>query len=167
MDDGLSRQCCVTFRGQSSMSDQAMPPERVLAIARAWIGTPYRHQASVQHAGTDCLGLLRGVWRALYGQEPEVVPAYSQDWAEPQGDEVLFKAALRYLLPRKGEIAQGEVLLFRMREGGIAKHLGICSKVGKAAQFIHAYSGHAVTESPLSTPWRRRVAARFAFPLGV
>ena len=35
----------------------------VVAIARAWIGTPYEHQASCLGAGTDCLGLLLGIWR--------------------------------------------------------------------------------------------------------
>jgi len=52
---------------------------RAVAIARAWIGTPYVHQASVKGAGADCLGLLRGVWRELYGAEPEAVPAYTPD----------------------------------------------------------------------------------------
>ncbi|MGB7316966.1 MAG: peptidase [Planktotalea sp.] len=149
------------------MSDAFIPAERVVALARGWLGTPYRHQASVQHAGTDCLGLLRGVWRALYGVEPEVVPPYSQDWAEPQGEEVLLQAALRYLLPQSGTIAAGDVLLFRMRAGAIAKHVGICSQAGETAKFVHAYSGHAVMESPLSQPWRRRIAAHFRFPLGV
>lgn len=149
------------------MSDSIMEPEKVLAIAREWIGTPYRHQASVKHAGTDCLGLLRGIWRALYGAEPEVVPPYSKDWAEPQGDEVLLRAALRYLRPCEDELAAGQVLLFRMRTGAIAKHLGICAQAGHHPSFIHAYSGHAVTESPLSLPWQRKIAARFAFPKGV
>ena len=43
----------------------------------AWIGTPYRHQASCRGAGTDCLGLLRGIWRELIGPEPEAVPRYT------------------------------------------------------------------------------------------
>jgi len=41
--------------------------------ARRWIGTPYVHQACCRGAGTDCLGLIRGVWVALYGREPEPV----------------------------------------------------------------------------------------------
>jgi len=145
---------------------------RVLSEARTWIGTPYVHQASCKGAGCDCLGLIRGVWRALYGTEPEAVPAYSQDWAEPQGDEVLLRAALRHLLPVAAHegLRPGQVLLFRMKQSGIAKHLGLCSQADDAAggaHFIHAYSGHAVTESPLSAPWRRRIAARFEFPTGV
>jgi hypothetical protein len=54
-----------------------------------------------------------------------------------------------------------------MREGGIAKHLGIAAETGDAASFIHAYSGHGVVESPLSQPWARRIVARFTFPEGV
>lgn len=136
----------------------------VVAEARAWIGTPYVHQASVKGAGADCLGLLRGVWRALYGFEPVAVPPYTPDWAEPARVEVLEAAARRHLKPcGAGAPALGEVLLFRMRAGAVAKHLGIVS-CPEGARFIHAYSGHGVVESPLSGPWARRVVARFAFP---
>ena len=69
----------------------------VLAEARDWIGTPYQHQASAKHAGCDCLGLVRGVWRALYGAEPEEAPAYTPDWAERHGAETLMDAARRQL----------------------------------------------------------------------
>jgi hypothetical protein len=34
-----------------------------------------------------CLGLLRGVYAALYGAEPEVPPPYSPSWAEDRGRE--------------------------------------------------------------------------------
>ena len=139
----------------------------VIAEARRWIGTPYLHQASVRGAGTDCLGLLRGVWRAVLGDEPEPMPAYTEDWAEPTKDEVLLAAARRWLREKPdGQPAVGDVLLFRMREGSIAKHLGLLSKIGPHHRFIHAYTGHGVIESSLSVPWERRIAARFAFPEG-
>ncbi len=138
----------------------------VVVEARRWIGTPYVHQAARRGAGTDCLGLLRGVWTAIMGPEPEGVPAYSQDWAELSHSEVLFDAANRWLLPKAvTHAAPGDVILFRMRDGCIAKHLGIQADVGANASFIHAYSGHCVLESPLSAPWVRRIAARFAFPI--
>ncbi len=141
--------------------------DRIVGQARGWIGTPYVHQASVRGAGTDCLGLLRGVWREVLGAEPETVPAYTPDWAEPGGLEVLERAALRWLVAKPlGCEAPGDVLLFRMRDGGIAKHLGIAGEVGALATFIHAYSGHAVVESHLTAPWRRRIIGRFAFPGG-
>jgi hypothetical protein len=53
-----------------------------------------------------------------------------------------------------------------MRNGSIAKHLGVQSETGPHARFIHSYTGHGVVESPLSQPWRRRIVARFAFPEG-
>lgn len=135
----------------------------VLTEARGWIGTPYHHQASLKGVGTDCLGLLRGVWRALYGAEPEPVPAYTPDWAEPQGEERLWAAAERHLL-RVPVADAGDILLFRMRGGAVAKHLGILSVGGADPKFIHAYSGHSVLESPLTAPWQRRIAASFRFP---
>ncbi|APX11163.1 NlpC/P60 family protein [Tateyamaria omphalii] len=139
----------------------------VVEEARRWIGTPYVHQMAVRGAGTDCLGLVRGVWRAVIGQEPERPPAYSMDWSEPQGRELLWGAALRHLeLKDHAAHALGDVILFRMRDGSVAKHLGIQSEVGDTPRFVHAYSGHGVVESPLSAPWARRVVARFQFPDG-
>jgi NlpC/P60 family putative phage cell wall peptidase len=103
----------------------------------------------------------------MIGPEPERLPGYTPDWAEAGAREVLFDAGLRWLIPRTGsEIEPGDVVLFRMREGGIAKHLGIVAEAGDLASFIHAYSGHGVVESAFSEPWRRRIAARFVFPAG-
>lgn len=134
-------------------------------VARAWIGTPYRHQSTTKGAGCDCLGLLRGIWRELYGAEPEAVPRYSPDWSEPQREERLWEAATRHLIAKPvHEEAIGDVLLFRMRDSSVAKHLGLQSNLEAKAGFIHAYDQYGVVESPLSAPWRRRIVARFQFP---
>ncbi|WP_298862465.1 NlpC/P60 family protein [uncultured Sulfitobacter sp.] len=137
----------------------------IVTAAQRWIGTPYVHQAAVRGAGCDCLGLVRGVWREVYGQEPEAAPAYSMDWSEPQGEERLWAAALRHLTAKPVIAAcTGDLLLFRMRQGAVAKHLGIMSRDGPQPRFIHAYSRHGVVESALSTAWHRRVVACFEFP---
>ncbi|KEJ90213.1 NlpC/P60 family protein [Sulfitobacter donghicola] len=142
-----------------------MTGQDIVAVAREWIGTPYIHQTAIKGAGCDCLGLIRGVWREVYGSEPEAVPAYSMDWSEPQGEERLWKAALRHLKPKeKTELETGDVLLFRMRHGAVAKHLGVLSQTGETKRFIHAYSRQGVVESALSAPWQRRVVACFEFP---
>lgn len=149
----------------------SMVGDAVVSVARDWVGTPYIHQSSSRGAGADCLGLLRGVWREVLGGEPEAVPAYSMDWSEPQGEERLWEAAMRHLHSKAlDDVAAGDVLLFRMRSGAVAKHLGLQGRVGSAdgfgPSFIHAYSGHGVVESPLSAPWARRIVARFEFPEG-
>ena len=137
-------------------------------LARTWIGTPYVHQASSLGAGTDCLGLLRGVWRAVYVAEPCAIPPYSMDWSEAGAREDLMQAANTWLIRKEiNDAAAGDVLLFRMRAGAVAKHLGIVGQVGQTPTFIHAYSGHCVIESPLSDPWARKIAARFQFPAKV
>jgi NlpC/P60 family putative phage cell wall peptidase len=69
----------------------------IVIVARSWLGTPYRHQASVKGVGADCLGLVRGVWRDVVGGEMEAPPAYSADWAEVGGREMLLEAAERWL----------------------------------------------------------------------
>ncbi|KAF0171998.1 MAG: hypothetical protein FD162_2635 [Rhodobacteraceae bacterium] len=142
-------------------------PAAIVAAARSWIGTPYLHQASTKAAGTDCLGLLRGVWREVIGAEPVAVPAYSADWSEASGREDLLAAASAWLIAKPlTEEAPGDVLLFRMRPGAVAKHLGGAARVGSDASFVHAYTGHGVVETALSTPWRRKIVARFQFPEG-
>ncbi|MEX0969566.1 MAG: peptidase [Paracoccaceae bacterium] len=133
------------------------------AIARGWLGTPYQHQASCKGAGADCLGLLRGVWRALYGAEPMVLPAYTPDWGECDGRETLLNGA-RKLLPSAGpELRIGDVLVLRMRSMGAAKHLAILGQTTPATM-IHAYSGRGVVESSLTPAWARRIAGHFRFP---
>jgi len=132
----------------------------ILAEARDWIGTPYQHQMSAKGAGCDCLGLVRGVWRAFYGAEPETPPAYTPDWAERQGAETLLQAARRYLKPVNAA-EPGDVLLFRMHAQAPAKPVAILDEGGL---LIHAYWGRAVVRSRFAPWWRARLAGAFAFP---
>lgn len=134
----------------------------IVAEARSWIGTPYHHQASVKGVGCDCLGLLRGVWRAWLGPEPEAMPAYSRDWTEARGEETLLAAAGRHLerIPTPDAEA-GDVLVFRLRPEAVAKHAGI---LVAATRFVHAQERVGTVEVSLSPWWRRRIAGVFRFP---
>lgn len=134
-----------------------------LTLARQWLGTPYRHQGALRGIGCDCLGLIRGVWRDLYGHEPETPGAYRIDWAVTDGREHLLEAALRQFGAPvdPGARQPGDVLLFRWRAHLPVSHAGIYAGEG---QFIHAYEQLAVTLSPLVPAWQRRLAATFRFP---
>ncbi|MFZ5670881.1 MAG: NlpC/P60 family protein [Pseudomonadota bacterium] len=140
----------------------------IVAAARSWIGTPYRHQASAKGAGCDCLGLVRGVWRELAGEEPEAAPPYRPDWAETGGRETLLEAARRRLVEvPAAAFRPGDVLLFRMSPEACVKHCAIVSAVEAAdpePRVIHAYWGRAVVESWLGPWWRRRLTHAFSFP---
>ncbi|GAB4068634.1 C40 family peptidase [Ancylobacter sonchi] len=136
--------------------------ERIVAEARAWIGTPYLHRASLKGEGADCLGLVRGVWRATIGAEPERLPAYTPDWAEATLAEQLAGAGIRHLVPVAPEAARpGDVLLFRWRAHLPAKHAAI---LVAPERMVHAHDGAAVAEVAFAPWWRRRHAYAFAFP---
>ncbi len=139
----------------------------VVAAARGWIGTPYRHQASLKGVGCDCLGLVRGVWRELRGEEPESPPPYTPGWAEMSGEDALLWAARRHLREIGPAGARpGDVLLFRMALGAPAKHVAIVSEAagGRVKAVIHAYWGRSVCETRLVPWWERRIAAAFTWP---
>lgn len=134
----------------------------IVRAARGWLGTPYQHQASRRSIGTDCLGLVRGVWREMVGAEPADVPPYTPDWAEVSGEDLLQEAARTFLVETPiGRAREGDVLLFRMGLGCVAKHCGILTSEDT---IIHAYWGRSVCASRLVPWWRRRIAGAFSLP---
>lgn len=143
---------------------KSFDPAAVVTAARGWIGTPYRHQASLMGVGADCLGVVRGVWRELLGPEPERPPPYGRDWAEDGAGELMLAAAGRALVRvPDGAPEPGDVLLFRVAGGAVAKHCGIATA---RDAMVHAYDGHAVAETQIPDIWMRRLVARFRFPAG-
>lgn len=155
-----------------STADQAViPPEipekhstadRAAAEAKEWVGTPYHHQASVKGVGCDCLGLLRGVYRAVVGEEPERAPNYSPAWDEVAKRDDMIGAFRRHLteVPMRPFVA-GDVVIFRMRRDAVAKHCGIVTDGGR---FVHSHSGRGTVEIELSGWWQERIAGLFVFP---
>jgi NlpC/P60 family putative phage cell wall peptidase len=156
-------------------------PERIIAAARAWLGTPYHDQASLRGTGCD------GVWREVVGPEPFPLPPYSRDWGEtgpreaskpiPQGTNRssgaigggegpigLVEGARRMMIEVPvTKACPGALVLFRMMPRANAKHVGILTAPGS---FIHAYDRLGVIEQPLTQSWRRRIAFAFLFPEG-
>lgn len=135
---------------------------RVVAIARDWLGTPYHHQASLKGVGTDCIGLVRGVYRELYDHEAQDVPPYSADWGDAHGNEDLLEAGRRYLVEIPvGDAKFGDVVAVRWLKSGVAKHAVLISSPNT---MIHAYNGADVCEVHISDWWRRKFVAAFSFP---
>ncbi len=135
--------------------------KRAETEARLWLGTPYRHQASVLAVGCDCLGLLRGVWRGLYGSEPEPVPAYAADPRRDADPGRLQRTAETHLMPVRRPILAGDVLLFRLCRNLPPRHCGIATA---NRSFIHAQERLGVIETPLSLAWQHRLSGIYAFP---
>jgi len=112
--------------------------------------------------GCDCLGLARGVWRQVVGDEPFPIPPYSRDWGETGPHEVLANGAASMLIPiAMSDVGPGALVLFRMAPRAIAKHVGILTA---SDRFIHSYERLGVVEEILTPTWRRRIAFAFLFP---
>lgn len=145
------------------MNDISKTDQKVIEFAKSWLRTPYRHQGYKKQIGCDCLGLIRGLWRELYGKEPERPKPYNKDWAEHAGGEPMLEAAEKYFGAQIdiADMHPGCLILFRWRIGSVIKHAGILTE---SHSFIHAYERVGVTSSPLVPSWRRRIAAVFEFP---
>ncbi len=138
--------------------------KRVITIARSWIDTPYMHQASLKGQGCDCVGMVRGVYRELYGleKEPEAMPPYQPDWYEVDQKDPLLAFGRKYLKEVPfGEMIPGDVLVFRMKPHVSAKHCGIITDTD---MMVHAYSQQKVFEVSLGSHWLKKVAAVLRFP---
>lgn len=136
----------------------------IVAAARSWIGTPYRHQGQLKGVGCDCLGLLIGVWREVMGgegclDEGLTIPPYTPDWAEAMKRETFADGLRDYLDEIDVAKAQaGDIVLFRWRAHLPAKHAAILTAPDR---MVHAQEGARVAEVPLSPWWRRRMAFGF------
>ncbi len=139
-----------------------MTPDRVMAEARGWIGTPYRQGASLRGFGCDCLGFVLGVHNAL------CAPDRRETWPDGTAwrligvrDEKLLEALDRRFLRRAGpDFQAGDLIAFRWRGDLIASHLAIATG---PETMIHAHSRATVAEIALSLPWRRRLVAIYSF----
>jgi NlpC/P60 family putative phage cell wall peptidase len=134
----------------------------IVAVARRWIGTPYRHQAALEGVGCDCLGLLRGVVAEVTGRAIEAPPPYTPDWSDTAPDDPMLAAARGHFREiETGTEEPGDVLLFRWRPGLPAKH---CAIVSAPDRMIHAWEGAAVAETNIGPWWRRHLAGAFTVP---
>jgi NlpC/P60 family putative phage cell wall peptidase len=143
------------------MVDLSSTRLKVIEIARSWLGTPYHHQASLKGVGCDCIGLIRGIYKEIYGIE--IVPApYSRDWGDHSKNESILEAGEKYLeeVPIVDSLP-GDVIAIRWIKQGIAKHAAILSFNGR---MIHSYEGSGVVETNIVNTWSSKFIRAFKFP---
>lgn len=136
-------------------------------IARSWLNTPYHHQAAKKDVGADCLGLIRGIYEEFTGVASPIPPAYSKAWGQTDGQELMLRAAHEHLIyvgSRSAYLLAGDVLIFRMRKGSVAKHAGMY--IGEN-RMIHSFEAADTCEVELHRTWRLKIAAVFQFPIRI
>jgi NlpC/P60 family putative phage cell wall peptidase len=131
----------------------------VVAEARRWIGTPWRHQARLRGIGVDCGGLVIGVGQALGLPVQDHPPGYAR-----LPDGVSLRACVEGQCTRIPELEQGAILLLRWEAD--PQHLAIVSMLPEGfIGMIHAWAGiRRVVEHGLTPEWQARIVHDEAGP---
>ncbi len=127
-----------------------------------WIGTPYRHQASLKGVGCDCLGLLRGVWREVDGRRAGIAAALFAGLGGGRRRDAARRGAPPSRRDRPSTPSRaGDVLLFRWREHC---RRSTAPSRRRSTPMVHAHDGACVAEVAFRPWWRRHLAYAFRFP---
>jgi NlpC/P60 family putative phage cell wall peptidase len=130
----------------------------IVAAARAYINTPWRHQARLKGVGVDCIGLL---WCALRDAGIEV-PDVADYARAPSGARLIQELESRFMrVHSTWQLA--DVLAFTWGDAN-PWHVGLVSGLAPP-KIIHSYSHLGkVTEMRLDPAWRRRVHSCWRVP---
>jgi cell wall-associated NlpC family hydrolase len=125
----------------------------IVAAARGWLGTPWRHQERGPHF-IDCAGLLERVGNDC-GLITYIGP---RDYRrESNGLEFLRHFARAGCREKSFLLAQdGDILIFQVQSGALPRHCGIKSTLKGRPHFIHSYAHpkwEKVIEDPLEGQW--------------
>ena len=133
-------------------------PEEILAEARAWLGTPWRHQGRLKGVAVDCAGLVVGVGREL-GLLAFDTRAYGR---LPDGQQLRALCDAHLAAKPVAEIGPGDVLLLRFTRH--PQHLALVGDRGAPFSLIHAHAeAGACVEHGADARWLRRIVAAYAF----
>lgn len=140
----------------------------VVAEARTWADTPFRHQARLKGVGVDCVGLVIGVAHNLGLTDFDTF-----DYSE-QPDETRMGALLRehmLEIPR-ADLAAGDIVWLRPVDGGAAQHVAIITETAPRLMMIHALRRpvnrsntrvNRVVEHVLDERWESRIVGCFRY----
>ena len=135
------------------MDDRLITPADLVAEARTWIGTPWRHQQRHKGMGADCGGFILGCLWAL-----DYPPARGYDYKNYSDipDTGTLRAICDRLLDRTPSYAPGDVVMMRL--GGAPQHLGIVGDGYGGLSLIHSYvQARRVREERIDDAWRSAI----------
>jgi NlpC/P60 family putative phage cell wall peptidase len=141
---------------------------QIVDEARAWIGTPFHHQASLKGVGCDCIGLLRGIGRAFDLPGSKEIEGNQEFLGYgPDPDPVLLMKGCDLFLRRIGrsELLLGDILLFRTPfSKGEPKHFGVISSM-YPMYIVHSWAGlgSCTVENRVDRSWESRIIGCFRF----
>lgn len=117
---------------------------QIVAEARTWIGTKYRHQGRKKGVAVDCIGLVGGVALAcgISGAREWLADKTLHSYARSPDPTLLLDSCVRFMdrAPSYARASAGDVLLFSLQ--GEPRHFAFVSEVNGAGptHIIHAYA---------------------------
>lgn len=129
--------------------------EQIVAAAREWIGTPYRHQGRIKGEAVDCGGLVVRVCQDL-GLTTFDHTNYDR---YPDGSlECICEEHMVYVPPAAARA--GDVLLFNWE--GLPSHMGFATGNDTV---LHAFLlRRQVVEHRMDEHWKQAVMAAYHIP---
>lgn len=120
----------------------------IVAEARSWLGTPYRHSADIKGAGVDCAMLIVRVYADLGLIDLFDPRPYTTDWHLHRNEELYLENTMSHC----NEVAEpepGDLIVWQ--HGRTFSHGGICTGWPTV---VHAYQPSGIVEevSILNTP---------------
>lgn len=116
----------------------------VVATARSWIGTPFRHAAAVRGraGGVDCGMFVLSVYQA-HGLLPDFDPRpYPRDWCLHRSEDWFTPFLRAHGVPVDGDPLPGDLVLFALGRAPLA-HAGL---VTAWPRVVHADGEDGVRE---------------------
>jgi len=136
--------------------------QMIVEKAREYIGTPFHHQARKKNVSIDCIGLIVGVGKELYGEFHDMT-GYTREPTPGILFPELDKAFDQINLP---DIQKGDVLCFWMTdERRWAQHVGIVTDRKGKMGLIHTHAGakRGVKEIYLNRWYQQRILRAYSY----
>ncbi|MBY0560018.1 NlpC/P60 family protein [Hyphomicrobium sp.] len=132
----------------------------IVAAARDWLGTPYRHQGR-DRRGIDCIGFTWAVARDL-GYESDIPSNYS---SSPSGNQLIIGCEKWLVRQERMQLIAGDIAIMWGSTRGEAQHFAIIGETSARLTLIHAWSKHQkVVEHGYDDFWERRLMAIYCLP---
>ena len=140
--------------------DYVLSRAAIIAEARKWVGTPYRHQGRGK-AGIDCVGLLIEVAKGV-GHPVRAPSAYS---SMPQGHQLLNPCDEQLWKPVRQKVAPGDLAVFWGISHLEPQHFAFVGEHGNQLTVIHSFSNLGkVVEQEYGRLWRMKFHCLYVLP---
>ena len=141
-----------------------IPAQHVVASARKWLGTPYRHHGCAIQKECDCVGLVVGTGQTAGVKIEYAARDYSQ---HPKAEKILGECEKRLIVRECNplhDLVPGEVVAMVIRGNIEPQHLGVIGDFEGRLTLIHAFNKrNAVVEHTLTDWWRKRIVRVFRY----